>query len=138
MRSAIEAFLLLPRFYFEMIVQPGFLGAVRLVPLFGTICLVLGLGLAAMTPRRGLLAFLLPVLGCGLLAVVIELGGKSLTNDVKEPLIWSFLLSHLALIGYLVHRLREVWQPALALALFSLTYVLFTTVVASLSNTSFR
>lgn len=138
MKNAVEAFFLLPKFYFELMVQPGFLGGLQFVPVFGTVCLLLGVGLAARNPHPGLLAFLLPALGCGFLAVVLELGGKTLTNDIKEPLIWGFLASHLALIGYLIYRLRDVWQAALALGLFCLTYVLFTTVVAMLDNTSFR
>lgn len=138
MKSALEAFFLLPKFYFELMVQPGFLGRLQFVPVFGTACLVLGLGLAARHPHQGLFAFLLPALGCGLLAFVLELGGKGLTNDIKEPLIWGFLVSHLALIGYLIYRLRDVWQPALAFGLFLLTYVLFTAFVAMLNTTSFR
>lgn len=138
MRNAIEAFFLLPRLYFELIVQPGFLGGLQFVPAFGTACLAVGLGLSAKFPHKGLLAFLLPAFGSSLLVGALELGARSLVSDIREPLIWGFLVSHLALTGYLVFHLREAWQPATAFGLFSLTYVPFTTVVAMLDNTSFR
>jgi len=131
MGNAAWLFRVLPEWYFPTIFDPFGAGVLTVIPAAGTICLIIGLMLTAMRPSPRLWLFLLPFLWSE--AFVGFAGWQRGQFPSAEWLILTFLGAQVALAIGLVVYSKRAWMPAIAFALFSLSYAFFASFVAGMS-----
>lgn len=136
MYSAIWLFIGVPKWYFGTIFAPFSAGVFTLVPAIGVVALAIGALWGAMRRRFGLAVFLaLPAASQMLVVVAGFMRGRVGHNELHYIFfgLSGFILLQLVAACYLVFRLTAARLPALALAIFSLTYALFASFVALMS-----
>ena len=133
MGSAIWLLWAVPQWYFETLLDPLGAGLLSFIPALGALLLIVGLVLAAMRRRKGLLLFLIPFAASEALVAV----AGAMRGRVGPPLAgWitlAFLAAQLLFCLWLLWRLRGARAPAAAFTVFSLTYALFAAFVASMA-----
>jgi hypothetical protein len=133
MGNAIWLFFALPDWYFSSILAPFSAGVLSMIPAAGIVCLLIGGVWGAVKRRAGLLIFLLlPLLRQVLVAAAGYMRGD-VDNDTSEVVLSVFFWSQVAIAAYFVFRLQGARLPAVLLGLFSLSYAVFASFVASMS-----
>lgn len=89
--------------------------------------------MGAVKRRLGLLIFLLLPLSSQVLVAVAGFMCGDVDNDTSEIVLSAFFWSHVAIAAYFVFRLKGARLPAVLLGLFSLSYAVFASFVASMS-----
>jgi hypothetical protein len=133
MGNAIWLFFALPDWYFSSILAPFSAGVLSMIPAAGIVCLLVGGVWGAVKRRLGLLIFLLlPLLSQVLVAVAGYMRGE-VDSDTSGVVLSVFFWSQAAIAAYFVFRLKGARLPAVLLSLFSLSYAVFASFVASMS-----
>jgi hypothetical protein len=133
MGNAIWLFFALPEWYFSSILAPFSAGVLSIIPAAGIVCLLVGGVWGAAKRRLGLLLFLLLPLSSQVLVAVAGFMRGEVDNETSELVFSAFFWAHLAVAAYFVFRLKGARLPAAPLGLFSLSYTLFASFVASMS-----
>jgi len=131
MGNAIWLFLALPKWYFTTILDPFGAGMLTAVPAVGVLCLALGLVLAIFHRSPRLWLFELPFLASE--GFVVFAGWQRGQIPSAGWLLLAFLGAQLALAVGLVAYAKRALMPAIAFALFSMSYALFASFVAGMS-----
>ena len=131
MGNAEWLFLALPMWY---------AGAIAMViPAIGIAGLIIGIVWGAVARAPGLLFFLaLPAASQVFVAIAGFMRGwfrNPLLQQTAGIVLLAFMLMQIAAAGYLVFRLKGARLPAIALAIFSLSYANFASLVAFMAFT---
>jgi hypothetical protein len=133
MGNAIWLFFALPTWYFSSILAPFSAGMLSMIPAAGIICLLVGGVWGAVKRRLGLLIFLLLPLSSQVLVAVAGLMRGEVDSETSGVVLSAFFWSQLAVAAYFVFRLKGARLPAVLLGLFSLSYAVSASFVASMA-----
>lgn len=133
MGNAIWLFFALPKWYFSTILAPFSVGPLTGIPALGIVALAIGAVWGSIMRRRGLLIFLVLPAASQVLVIVAGFMRGQLAAEVHEPILLAFLLLQTGVAGYFVFRLSGARLPATALAIFTLSYALFSAFVATMA-----
>ncbi len=133
MGNAIWLFFALPVWYFSTIAAPFSAGMLSAIPALGIVCLIFGVVCGTLKRRLDLSMFLVLPAASQALVVVAGLMRGSLTVQVSEPMLATFVLLQIAFAGYFVFRLKGARLPAVALAIFTSSYAFFAAFVAGMA-----
>ena len=131
MKTGLWLLLSLPNWYFSSIRDP-LAGALAVIGVLGTVCLVVGLSLGIAMRERRLLLFIIPFLLSELVVFVAGVMRGQLGAEVPSAALVAFLAVQLMLSGFLIYRLTGARWAASALALFSMSYAFMATIIASM------
>lgn len=133
MGNALWLFFAVPDWYFSSFANPLSAGPLSLIPALGTFCLLVGITIGVVQRRSRLLLWLIPF---ALSQALVTIAG-ALRGQVGGPAANTALLIFIAtqfLVGtYLVYSLKGVRVPAVALAIFSITYAMHAAFVAGMA-----
>ncbi len=133
MGNAMWLFFALPDWYFSSILAPFSAGVLSMIPAAGIVCLLIGSVWGAAKRRLGLLIFLvLPIISHVLVAVAGFMRGD-VDSSTSEAVLAVFFWSQVAIAAYFVFRLKGARLPAVLLGLFSSSYAVFASFIASMS-----
>lgn len=133
MGNAIWLFFALPGLYFSSIHAAFSAGVLSMIQAAGIVCLLVGGVWGAVMRRLELLIFLLlPLLSQVLVAVAGYMRGD-VDSDTIGVVLSVFFWSQVAIAAYFVFRLKGARLPAVFLSLFSLSYAVFASFIASMS-----
>lgn len=133
MGNAIWLFFALPEWYFLSILAPFSAGVLSMIPAAGIVCLLVGAVWGAMKRRPGLLLFLLLPLASQVLVAVAGFMRGEVSHGVSEIVLSAFFWGQAAVAAFFVFRMNGARLPAGFLGLFSLSYAVFASFVASMS-----
>jgi len=131
MGNAIWLIRVLPEWYFSSVLDPLGAGLLTAIPAAGVICLILGLLLTTLRRSSRLWLFFLPFIASE--AFVAFAGWQRGQIPSAGWLILTFLGAQSVLIIGLIAHSKRALMPAVAFALFSLSYALFASFVAGMS-----
>ena len=106
---------------------------VTAIPLFGIICLLIGIALCFRYPDKKLLLFLTSLLSSGALAVWADYFKNEISHP--EPILHPFLALRFFFLAFLVFWLQNARPPAIFLAIFSIINAWWTALFAEMSVT---
>jgi hypothetical protein len=108
-------------------------GLLTAIPALGTVCLMLGIGLALVRGRRSLLLFLIPLIASEAFVALAGMMRGDFRGETANPILLGFLAAQLIVSAWIVYRCRAALPAALLLAIFSISYALFAAFVAAMS-----
>jgi hypothetical protein len=133
MNNAVWLLLAVPHWYFSTIGHPLSAGPLSAIAAVGSICFVIGVILGFIRREPQLLLFLIPfVLSELFVAIAGALRGqlKDVSSHFPEIL---FIVVQIILVAYLIYHVSRARLAAVALAVFSVTFALFATLVAAMA-----
>lgn len=133
MNSAVWLFVLVPQWYFATLAHPFEAGLVSLIPVGGIVCLVVGVILGARNRQWALFRFAASVVISAAFVAAAGVLRDRLAEEIGLLATFVFFAFQLVLAVYLVYRAKDARPAAVALALFCLSYALFTGFVAALA-----
>jgi hypothetical protein len=123
----------LPFWYLSAVTRPPQLGVLYLVPCSGIVALVAGVVSSVVRGKRLLLLFLGPLLVSELYVAVAGFFRGQLRGSASAVPFGVFAVLQASLIGFLVYRLKGARLAASLLAVFCVSYALFTAFVAAMA-----
>jgi len=133
MNSAVWLFVLVPQWYFATLAHPFEAGLVSLIPVGGIVCLAVGVIVGAVKRQWNLFRFAASVVISAAFVAAAGVLRDRLAEEIGLLVTFVFLVFQLVLVGYLVYRAKGARPAAIALALFCLSYALFTAFVAAMA-----
>ncbi|HZT35270.1 MAG TPA: hypothetical protein VFA15_05080 [Nitrososphaera sp.] len=107
-----------------------------MVPFIGTVCFIAGVAMSIVQRKRALLFFLFPSMlsECYYAVLLGRFQGTSSETAFWFPVI--FFSVQIALIGYIVYKVKGARTAALALAVFSLSYAFCADFISTMGATN--
>ncbi len=126
---------LLPVWFFAAVAHPLQAGSLTVIPFLGTLGLIVGTTMAIVQRSRALFLFFFPfVVSECYVAIAGSFRGQVHGQLLLVPL-WIFIFVQMALVGYLVFRVRQIRLATLAFTAFSLSYAYIAWLVGQMAFT---
>jgi hypothetical protein len=133
MNNAFWLILALPEWYFATLLAPLSASYLSLVPAVGVVSFVVGTGIGIYRRNRGLWLFLIPFVLCEALVAFAGFNRGEIREAVSTPILLSFLALVVAISVWMIWRFKNARLPAVLLSVFTVTYALFATFIASMA-----
>jgi hypothetical protein len=133
MNNALWLSISLPTWFFTCLFAPLSAGALTAVPALGAVCLFAGLMRAIILRETHVWPFLFSPLASQLFVAAAGFLRGGLKGTPGDIVGYAFLALQLALIGWLIYRLKGARLSASLFGIFGATYALFAAFIAKMS-----
>jgi len=134
MENALWLIIKVPVWFFSAIAGPYEDIVLSSIPIIGTACLMLGIGIGAWKRKVTFLSFVAPFAASEVFLAVAGLLRGKIHNDV-EVIVWSFLAITTLIIGFIVWKSKGDRLISIPLVIFSLCYAYFAAFVSGMAFT---